>query len=135
MRISDWSAEVCSADLRAPTARGERIGSHRRHKRMDRLKSAVRGTLDLRLRVTSWFEAMPRSRQNAIVWSVALTLMIVVSAINPEPAYAQNLESFASKVRALLSSTLLRTLAVIRSEEHTSELQSLMRISYAVFCL
>src|SRR3546814_1100460 len=26
-------------------------------------------------------------------------------------------------------------LAVLRSEEHTSELQSLMRISYAVFCL
>src|SRR3546814_3164644 len=25
--------------------------------------------------------------------------------------------------------------AVVRSEEHTSELQSLMRISYAVFCL
>src|SRR3546814_4443317 len=28
-----------------------------------------------------------------------------------------------------------RTLGTIRSEEHTSELQSLMRISYAVFCL
>src|SRR3546814_4690423 len=27
------------------------------------------------------------------------------------------------------------TLVLIRSEEHTSELQSLMRISYAVFCL
>src|SRR3546814_1752859 len=27
------------------------------------------------------------------------------------------------------------TLGVARSEEHTSELQSLMRISYAVFCL
>src|SRR3546814_10089517 len=27
------------------------------------------------------------------------------------------------------------TMAVSRSEEHTSELQSLMRISYAVFCL
>src|SRR3546814_2942767 len=27
------------------------------------------------------------------------------------------------------------TLACARSEEHTSELQSLMRISYAVFCL
>src|SRR3546814_4019416 len=26
-------------------------------------------------------------------------------------------------------------LGVVRSEEHTSELQSLMRISYAVFCL
>src|SRR3546814_2465873 len=29
----------------------------------------------------------------------------------------------------------VRLLTVIRSEEHTSELQSLMRISYAVFCL
>src|SRR3546814_9853241 len=28
-----------------------------------------------------------------------------------------------------------RSIAVARSEEHTSELQSLMRISYAVFCL
>src|SRR3546814_10643233 len=30
---------------------------------------------------------------------------------------------------------LRTTHAVVRSEEHTSELQSLMRISYAVFCL
>src|SRR3546814_5568615 len=30
---------------------------------------------------------------------------------------------------------LLKTKAEPRSEEHTSELQSLMRISYAVFCL
>src|SRR3546814_4786120 len=30
---------------------------------------------------------------------------------------------------------LLETIARLRSEEHTSELQSLMRISYAVFCL
>src|SRR3546814_1619967 len=30
---------------------------------------------------------------------------------------------------------LSQTLAIVRSEEHTSELQSLMRISYAVFCL
>src|SRR3546814_3649235 len=30
---------------------------------------------------------------------------------------------------------LFRRLATRRSEEHTSELQSLMRISYAVFCL
>src|SRR3546814_7402268 len=30
---------------------------------------------------------------------------------------------------------LRRALAAARSEEHTSELQSLMRISYAVFCL
>src|SRR3546814_5471884 len=31
--------------------------------------------------------------------------------------------------------SLAITLAILRSEEHTSELQSLMRISYAVFCL
>src|SRR3546814_10518448 len=30
---------------------------------------------------------------------------------------------------------IYRTAEEIRSEEHTSELQSLMRISYAVFCL
>src|SRR3546814_8936018 len=30
---------------------------------------------------------------------------------------------------------ICRTTCLIRSEEHTSELQSLMRTSYAVFCL
>src|SRR3546814_1735398 len=30
---------------------------------------------------------------------------------------------------------VLNMLPIVRSEEHTSELQSLMRISYAVFCL
>src|SRR3546814_5922760 len=38
---------------------------------------------------------------------------------------------------AVLSSTAFnaRSYEPVRSEEHTSELQSLMRISYAVFCL
>src|SRR3546814_3834512 len=31
--------------------------------------------------------------------------------------------------------TFLAVASAVRSEEHTSELQSLMRISYAVFCL
>src|SRR3546814_6689193 len=34
-----------------------------------------------------------------------------------------------------LRASALAATASIRSEEHTSELQSLMRISYAVFCL
>src|SRR3546814_8607765 len=34
-----------------------------------------------------------------------------------------------------LSLDTLADMATMRSEEHTSELQSLMRISYAVFCL
>src|SRR3546814_5464893 len=38
-------------------------------------------------------------------------------------------------VPAEIYSDLIWTVAAIRSEEHTSELQSLMRISYAVFCL
>src|SRR3546814_3930262 len=33
------------------------------------------------------------------------------------------------------ANSLSEQFAVVRSEEHTSELQSLMRISYAVFCL
>src|SRR3546814_948804 len=37
--------------------------------------------------------------------------------------------------RALGALLALDVLEVERSEEHTSELQSLMRISYAVFCL
>src|SRR3546814_6342169 len=38
--------------------------------------------------------------------------------------------AYLSRLRMGLAAQLLR-----RSEEHTSELQSLMRISYAVFCL
>src|SRR3546814_2932305 len=38
---------------------------------------------------------------------------------------------FSERVRR----TRVRTDGTFRSEEHTSELQSLMRISYAVFCL
>src|SRR3546814_2785700 len=44
---------------------------------------------------------------------------------------ARTAESVATRQRSLRS---LR-LHSLRSEEHTSELQSLMRISYAVFCL
>src|SRR3546814_8122620 len=36
---------------------------------------------------------------------------------------------------ASASALVTCTVPLIRSEEHTSELQSLMRISYAVFCL
>src|SRR3546814_5242850 len=38
-------------------------------------------------------------------------------------------------LRELLAGLLGPGLELLRSEEHTSELQSLMRISYAVFCL
>src|SRR3546814_9683452 len=38
-------------------------------------------------------------------------------------------------LKATLGRTAWRNSPTTRSEEHTSELQSLMRISYAVFCL
>src|SRR3546814_5867496 len=38
-------------------------------------------------------------------------------------------------VHAVLRVDLQARVRAVRSEEHTSELQSLMRISYAVFCL
>src|SRR3546814_7091195 len=38
-------------------------------------------------------------------------------------------------VQGLAGASYNKIASVIRSEEHTSELQSLMRISYAVFCL
>src|SRR3546814_2822650 len=45
----------------------------------------------------------------------------------------QNLDAWVAKVHTLKSHYFKRYMR--RSEEHTSELQSLMRISYAVFCL
>ena len=59
------------------------------------------------------FNRLPKTGQSTIIWSIALVAAMAVTLANPDPAYAQNLESFASKVRGLLSSTLLRTLAVI----------------------
>src|SRR3546814_7242239 len=50
------------------------------------------------------------------------------------PKYSPDLnpiEMAFAKLKTLLRKAAART----RSEEHTSELQSLMRISYAVFCL
>src|SRR3546814_3205225 len=44
--------------------------------------------------------------------------------------FCDNRSSFPTSVRLFRFSQAIR-----RSEEHTSELQSLMRISYAVFCL
>src|SRR3546814_7406476 len=53
------------------------------------------------------------------------------------PAYPHflQLRGIADGAHLLFDVVARDRLAVQRSEEHTSELQSLMRISYAVFCL
>src|SRR3546814_4061023 len=55
-----------------------------------------------------------------VVVLIAATTFIVWAIWGPEPAYVY---------------AMVNAIAVLRSEEHTSELQSLLRISYAVLCL
>src|SRR3546814_7548556 len=61
----------------------------------------------------------------------------VLSKLSPLELRARikELESTYGFAKAKLRALEARTAAGPRSEEHTSELQSLMRISYAVFCL
>src|SRR3546814_1008260 len=53
----------------------------------------------------------------------------------PEVLPILQIEPRSAEGRTALEAILDRDAADARSEEHTSELQSLMRISYAVFCL
>lgn len=80
---------------------------------MNIILKACRGIEAQRAVCIARFNRLPPRRQSAFIWSAVLLAVVLVSLANPDPAYAQNLESFASKVRSLLSSTLLRTLAVI----------------------
>src|SRR3546814_3799746 len=54
----------------------------------------------------------------------------------PEERLTQREMDLAASVQAVIEEAVLRLAkSLARSDEHTSELQSLMRISYAVFCL
>src|SRR3546814_7239082 len=50
-------------------------------------------------------------------------------------AEADRIKQLEQEIRELQRANAILKRAASRSEEHTSELQSLMRISYAVFCL
>src|SRR3546814_10486885 len=107
MRISDWSSDVCSSDLRcaAPPPR------------------AVRGDGDFLLRRR---RGLDRQRAGQLP---------VDAAHRPgtDRTAGDDLRLDVLGRRAVRAAGGLG--AAGRSEEHTSELQSLMRISYAVFCL
>src|SRR3546814_2887335 len=82
------------------------------------------------------------SRHDALPISIAppMTAKIVPPPIEPSRTCvnicAKLRGSWARMPAMMISETPLpMPRLVIRSEEHTSELQSLMRISYAVFCL
>src|SRR3546814_10015261 len=113
MRISDWSSDVCSSDLC-------RSGGSRELFAPSPAKAGE-----------GWGGVLSGSRRT------------VATPSQPPPAVAGGgakakargfRRSYQSPITAPSSSHARRTRCA-RSEEHTSELQSLMRISYAVFCL
>src|SRR3546814_2334619 len=66
---------------------------------------------------------------NALVWRKLLEQKVFATEI----AIAESVGMSKSNVSKTLA--ILNLDRSVRSEEYTSELQSLMRISYAVFCL
>src|SRR3546814_6200401 len=85
--------------------------------------------------LTCWPPA-PDERYTSVFRSAGLMSISMLSSTSGET----NTEVKLVCRRLSESNGLLRTsrctpISVLRSEEHTSELQSLMRISYAVFCL
>src|SRR3546814_8078771 len=60
-------------------------------------------------------------------------IMRLVTLLPSRPAIGESLT--AKRIDSVGGSIGCAAIGSLRSEEHTSELQSLMRISYAVFCL
>src|SRR3546814_6484040 len=121
MLISDWSSDVCPSDLsaRAPNAdaRHQRPPYHHlRHQRRRRKD----------------VDAL-RPRHGGIRLSPQCARRFPDAASRPLFGGGRGgalLELHLPRARLRISEA-----AAARSEEHTSELQSLMRNSYAVFCL
>src|SRR3546814_7674105 len=115
MRISDCSSDVCSSDLRfqraEPLTRPVGVG---RQAEVERHHVGLLGTQHLDRGI------MVARDEHAII-------LIGPFELSLQPGVVLDHQQCAQSGPALVH--------VIRSEEHTSELQSLMRISYAVFCL
>src|SRR3546814_2075586 len=130
MRISDWSSDVCSSDL----------GRHRRglrgaveaglghHHRARGLEAAAFADAD---------DAAHLHPQRLGVHPRALLRLLERGAAGfvVDRFGLVDLEAGAVDLVGAAGDQRVEHFAELRSEEHTSELQSLMRISYAVFCL
>src|SRR3546814_1930754 len=119
MRIRDWCSDVCSSDLRKP---------HRqRHcwtnSPLNRPTPAT-GTQPHPVRpepVEGLFFLLERHCPSGPTSSTALTAASTPATPTTSKPASRHMKQAQSPAT--------------RSEEHTSELQTLMRISYAVFCL
>src|SRR3546814_5312518 len=114
MRISDWSSDVCSSDLFEEPETYDRL--------QEAEKELARHGIKLERIVGDRFEGV-------IVDTINDVYMDRSASSSREQEY-RALEQI-EKDGGVTPLGKLRE----RSEEHTSELQSLMRISYAVFCL
>src|SRR3546814_1370698 len=110
MRISDWSSDVCSSDLEA---RYDAEGL--------RLALARPGSL----RIAAFGATTPLQLQAPLAFAVD---RLELEAAPEDGGYRYRLGAREDGARFAIA-------AAGRSEEHTSELQPLMRSSYAVFCL
>src|SRR3546814_9165240 len=125
MRISDWSSDVCSSDLASlPIALPEK-----QRDLPGASASEVPSPTHVPLGEVATIEVAlgPNqiSRENG-------KRRVVVTANVRD----RDLGSFVEELREQVAREVeLPPGYWVRSEEHTSELQSLMRISYAVFCL
>src|SRR3546814_2970891 len=75
----------------------------------------------------------PMATQRDLSLAYSPGVAVPVLAIAKDPATAYDYTVKGNLVAVISNGTAI--LGLGRSEEHTSELQSLMRISYAVFCL
>src|SRR3546814_2683052 len=127
MRISDWSSDVCSSDLRVALILD--IFALRAQSHEGKLQVELAQLQHLSTRLTRMWSHLERQRGG-------------IGMRGPGEAQLEmDRRMIGDKVR-LLRERLARVQRqrttqrrARRSEEHTSELQSLMRISYAVFCL
>src|SRR3546814_1788201 len=125
MRISDWSSDVCSSDLRE--------GRRRRALRPEQRGRAAA------LGVGRQQAPRPADRDEAGEAADVAAPDPLDRAEGTEGGKArQGAGNGDTDGHGLQEAPAGAGIAIVpsgRSEEHTSELQSLMRISYAVFCL
>src|SRR3546814_1787923 len=123
MRISDWSSDVCSSDL----IDGKRGGADRdRHRQRD--DHADPGA---RISNKRPLHAPAPGASTAAVRAIRGDgIGTSGNRLSRAPASTVTLTAIVAPC-----SWTATCIASSRSEEHTSELQSLMRNSYAVFCL
>src|SRR3546814_4221960 len=120
MRISDWSSDVCSSDLITVAAGAALLAAFvGRWLKLADFSPAEEAGLDL---ADPEVELDITDRSGPIVIEIEYRVP------------RDRARAFYGVMQELQLSRQ-RNGAYGRSEEHTSELQSLMRISYAVFCL